>query len=289
MTMNSTRHTRSSITQSQVRDLTSRQPLRSSAKKPRAALGLEHAGTCSVARNAALTRKVAPSMAMAPPAPMTRHQDAGHGRPDHPAEVVAHAHERVGLLEPCGRHDLRQDGAGRRPEEGLGGAVTRGEHGELPDLRRARQQQHGAGDLDGRADQVAGDHERAARQPVRPHAADQRQQDERDGLGGQHQPEVGARAGEVEHGERERHRGDAVAEHRDALGEEDVAEVARAQQVGALAEACGDEAGETHAPSLQGRGGRAAPGRGGRRRSRAAAPRPPATTSWWRRAPPRAP
>ena len=79
--------------------------------------------------------------------------------------------------------------------------------------------------------------------------------DQRQALGGEHQAEVGARAGQVEHGEGERHRRDAVAEHRDALREEHVAEVAPAQRAGALAEACGDEAGETHAPSLQGRGG----------------------------------
>ena len=71
MTMNSTRHTRSSITQSQVRDLTSCQPLRSSTKKPCAASVFTIAGTRRVARNAALTRKVAPSTAMAPPAPMS--------------------------------------------------------------------------------------------------------------------------------------------------------------------------------------------------------------------------
>ena len=71
MTMKSTRHTRSSITQSQVRDLTSCQPLRSSATKPRAASLLTIAGTRSVARKAALTRKVAPSTAIAPPAPMS--------------------------------------------------------------------------------------------------------------------------------------------------------------------------------------------------------------------------
>ncbi len=72
-------------------------------------------------------------------------------------------------------------------------------------------------------------------------------------LGSEHQSEVGARPGEVEHGEGQRHGRDAVAEHRDALREEHVAEVAPAQRAGALAQPCGDEAGEAHARSLQGR------------------------------------
>ena len=65
MTMKRTRQTRSNITQSQVRDLTSYQPLRSSAMKPRAASDLTTAGTRSAARKAALTRNVALSTAMA--------------------------------------------------------------------------------------------------------------------------------------------------------------------------------------------------------------------------------
>src|SRR5665647_2197644 len=41
-----------------------------------------------------------------------RYQRTGDRRPDHPAEVVAQAHEGVGLLESLRRHELRHDGAG---------------------------------------------------------------------------------------------------------------------------------------------------------------------------------
>src|SRR5665648_435515 len=71
MTMQRTRQPRSSITQSQVRDFTSCQPSRSSTTKLLAASLRAMAGTRRAARKAALTRKVAPSTAMAPPAPIT--------------------------------------------------------------------------------------------------------------------------------------------------------------------------------------------------------------------------
>src|SRR5665648_445766 len=71
MTMQRTRQPRSSITQSQVRDFTSCQPSRSSTTKLLAASLRAMAGTRRAARKAALTRKVAPSTAMAPPAPIS--------------------------------------------------------------------------------------------------------------------------------------------------------------------------------------------------------------------------
>ena len=61
---------RSIITQSQVRERTSRQPSRSSTRKDAGALVRSSVGTRRVSRKPALTRKVRASRARVPPAPM---------------------------------------------------------------------------------------------------------------------------------------------------------------------------------------------------------------------------
>jgi len=71
MTMQRTRQARSNIAHSQVRERTSRQPLRSSATKLCVARLLASVGGRTPARKAALTKKVAASTAIAPPAPTT--------------------------------------------------------------------------------------------------------------------------------------------------------------------------------------------------------------------------
>ena len=78
--------------------------------------------------------------------------------------------------------------------------------GTSPRKISSRQQsvQHGA-------DHVGGDHHAVALEPVGPHAADQHEQDERDRVRRQHEPDVGRRA-DLGHVQRERDEDDRVAE-----------------------------------------------------------------------------
>ena len=67
---------------------------------------------------------------------------------------------------------------------------------------------------------IGRDHQRAPREPVGPHAADEQEGDERDRARRQHDAEVGRRARQLEHGERERDADHAVAEQGHRLAEE---------------------------------------------------------------------
>jgi hypothetical protein len=81
------------------------------------------------------------------------------------------------------------------------------------------------------ADEVGGDHQRAARQAVGPDAADEQEGDERDRAGREHDAEVGRRAGRLQHREGECHADHAVAEQRDRLAEEEQPERALSQRL----------------------------------------------------------
>ena len=96
---------------------------------------------------------------------------------------------------------------------------------ELPDVGRVREDQHRDCALRAHARDVGDEHHRAARQPVGEDAADEEERDERNGLRGEDVAEVGRRAGQVEHGERERDRRERVAEQRDELAREEQAEL----------------------------------------------------------------
>jgi hypothetical protein len=68
-----------------------------------------------------------------------------------------------------------------------------------------------------------------ARHPVGPHAAEQEERDERQGVRGQHDADVGGRA-DLRHVQRERHGDDAVAERAGRLAVEQQPEVAMGEQ-----------------------------------------------------------
>jgi hypothetical protein len=78
------------------------------------------------------------------------------------------------------------------------------------------------------ADQVGGDHDEVPRQPVRPHAADEHEADERHRVAGEHDPDVARRA-DVGHVERERDEDDPVAERARAGGQPQQPELAMAK------------------------------------------------------------
>jgi hypothetical protein len=87
------------------------------------------------------------------------------------------------------------------------------------------------------AHDVGRDHHAMAREPVRPHAADEQEHHERQGLRGEHESEVGGTAGPADHEQGERHQDDVVADHARRLREPQKAEVAVSQHATDLAEA----------------------------------------------------
>jgi hypothetical protein len=78
-------------------------------------------------------------------------------------------------------------------------------------------------------DQVGGHHDEVARQPVRPHAADQQEADERHRVAREHDADVARRA-DVGHVQRQRHDHQPVANRAQALPVEQEPEVAMAEQ-----------------------------------------------------------
>jgi hypothetical protein len=89
--------------------------------------------------------------------------------------------------------------------------------------------QRGQQRVQAEADQVGGHDHEVARQPVRPHAADQQEADERDCVAGEHDPDVARRA-DVGHVERQRHEHEPVPDRARALAQQQAPEVAVAEQ-----------------------------------------------------------
>ena len=108
------------------------------------------------------------------------------------------------------------------------------DHHELPDLDRAGEDQHRHQRVQAAPGQVGRDHDSVAGQPVGPHAAEQEQTDQRQRLGGEHQPEIGGRASALgdEQGQRDHDR--LVADRAGRLTQEQISEIGVAQdaQVG---------------------------------------------------------
>ena len=106
----------------------------------------------------------------------------------------------------------------------------------MPKLGIARDQERGDDCLGGGADHVAGDHHLLARQPIRPHAARQREDDPRQGKGGEDEAQVAGRSGQLEHGEGERHPHQRIADRRSGLPDPEQAEVALGERIGGAAQ-----------------------------------------------------
>jgi hypothetical protein len=107
--------------------------------------------------------------------PDSRDEDARERRSEELWRVPGQAEQRIRLLQPRGADDLRHEPGRRGAEERRGDAEDQRRHREVPDLDRIgeeRERNHG---LDDRAHRVGGDHQQPPRQPVRPHAAGQRE------------------------------------------------------------------------------------------------------------------
>ena len=159
--------------------------------------------------------------------------DAEHerGRQRRARELRDGLHDRgrrVGLLQHRLGHGLRHEPRERGPEERLRGA----EHGlddhDVPDLDGAGEDQRRQQRVHRRADQIRGQHHAVARQPVRPHAAEQQAADERDRVRGEDEPDVGRRP-DLGHVQRQRDEHHPVAERARALSEPEQAELPLSQ------------------------------------------------------------
>ena len=195
----------------QERDTTSCQPSASSATKARRRAG-STAGMRIATRKAALTRKLAPSMAKAQPAPMV-----ATIRPDSsgPKMWVALCEMLISALASCSRFapticGIRPIEAGMKKAAAL--PITTRKGHQLPDLGIAGDQQRGHHRLGPGTHQVAGDHHSLPRQAIGPDAAGQREQDARQREGGEDEAQVRGRAGQLQDGEGERHAHQRIAQ-----------------------------------------------------------------------------
>ena len=143
--------------------------------------------------------------------------DPRHDRAEDPRDRLRDAAQRVRLLEQSGADDQRQQAGRGRVEEPRRGAGDRLEHDQLPELRRARDQERCRQPERPDPCEVRAHHQPAARQPVGDDPADEDGEHERGARRGEDEPDVGHRAGQVEHGERHRQDEHCVAEDRDGL------------------------------------------------------------------------
>jgi hypothetical protein len=100
------------------------------------------------------------------------------------------------------------------------------EEEQLPQLRVAGEQKDGDRSLCRSAREAGSDHHLVPRQPVGPDAADQQEDELRNGTGGEHEAEVGLRPRQVDHREGERDRRHRVPEEGDRPACEEQAELA---------------------------------------------------------------
>jgi hypothetical protein len=140
-----------------------------------------------------------------------RHRGAGHAR-----HAAREAEQRVGLLQALGRDRLRDQPGQRRHEDRRRGPIDGGQDHEHPDLGAAAEQQGGGDALGDRARDVRGDHHLPPADPVGHHPAGDREQREGDPAGGEDDAQVGDVA-DRQDGERDRDRGDPVADDRQGL------------------------------------------------------------------------
>jgi hypothetical protein len=159
-----------------------------------------------------------------------RDQQAGGGGAEDRDAAPRELEQRVRLLEAVTAHGLGHESRRRRSEERLRGAGDERRRDEHPHLHHVRQQRNRRRSLDRRTDEIAREHDEAARQAVRPDAADENEAGAADGEGGEHQPEGAGTAADLEDRERQRDRDQGVAERRGRLAEPEQPERTFAQR-----------------------------------------------------------
>ena len=106
------------------------------------------------------------------------------------------------MLQPRQADDLGHEASVGGAEESLAHAHPDLQDGELPHVGHAGDEQRGGRKLQHGAHHIGNEHHRAAREAVRPHAAEQNEHRQRDQARGLHDADVGGRAADGEDGER---------------------------------------------------------------------------------------
>jgi hypothetical protein len=161
-------------------------------------------------------------------------QHAGDRRADDVEDAAGDADQRVRVLEMLARHELRDQPLRRGLEEGRRCAEERGGDHEQRHRHRVLDEQRCGEEFDGRADRVAGEHHEAARQPVRPDPACERERRPEEPEGAEHVAEVGRRA-DLQHCEDEREVDERVADAGSRLAKPEQPEWALAERAEVLA------------------------------------------------------
>ena len=220
------------IAQSQVRERNSCQPSRELAEEVGAPLVAPRGSRISARSErgdevGAARRSRAPS-----PEPTAGDEQAAERGAADLRRVHRQAQQRVRLLEQrsparsAGRSRPRPGRRTRTRRRARAASATRCQISARPG-----EQQRGGHACASAADDVRADHHVVPRQPVGPDPADEQEDDLRDHRARRGRARGrGRRAGQVEHGERERDRRDRAAEERDGAAEEEEAEVALAQR-----------------------------------------------------------
>ena len=100
------------------------------------------------------------------------------------------------------------------------------QHGELPDVRGSREEERRGGGLRAEPDEVGADHHRAPRQPVRPHAAGERDRGPAEEVAGEDEADARRAGAEiVADGPDERDGDERVADHRTGAREPEQSEL----------------------------------------------------------------
>jgi hypothetical protein len=160
-----------------------------------------------------------------PPRTDGRHKHAGQECPEGDRAAGHQALKRVGLLKPWWADDLGHEARVSGAEEGFAHAHPDLQDGKLPHMGDAGDEQGGGRQLEHGASDIGGEHHQTARKSVRPDAAQQHEHDQRNQTGSLDDTDVGGRAADGEHCERQRHHAEHRADHRGGLPDEQLAEL----------------------------------------------------------------
>jgi hypothetical protein len=190
------------LTHSQVRDLNSDQPSRSSARN-------EEAITAGRAGH--------------------RGQQTGEHRTRDGCRRTRYAEQGVAVGQRVRAHDVRNEGAQSGGEQGLRRAPDGDKCDQRPQARIATEQDHGKAELSDAAHRVGRQHHLAAAQTVADHPAGEQHENQRQDPGRQNPAQLCASTAALQDGEGQRDRGHRGSEQGGGVADEETAEVALTQ------------------------------------------------------------
>jgi hypothetical protein len=165
-----------------------------------------------------------------PPRADGRHEHAGQESPEGDGAAGHQALQGVGLLKPRRADDLGHEPGVGGAEESLAHAHPDLQDSEVPHMGHAGDEEGGSRQLQQSPSKIGGEHHRAPREAVRPHAAEQHEHRQRDQTRGLDDADVGGRATDGEHGEGQRDHPEHGAHDRGRLADEQLAKLRLAER-----------------------------------------------------------